>query len=237
MVTKHKCTCNRDPISGNLITTKREHFGVNDSIIDEPKFWRGAPWILLEETSRYLSQPGCYEFAIGDYHGPHYVVYIGETTDLNQRMKSHRHSSSGTKKEKIIEYQSKSWVIWVRARHIVGGTKDDVKLYESKFLSYYDYAWNIKENGKNTTREICMADHDHIKQHGTKVCKGERSKKKCHFKVKDADDGKPVRIYYANCGRYRWACGCQGKLKHRGNCQVYPNRQFMEGEFVEDVIC
>jgi hypothetical protein len=193
------------------------------AIVDADKeLWRRCPWIpITVATSKYLSKPACYELALGLSEGPLFVVYVGESKDVNQRIRRHCSRSNGTKKLLIKEAEGKGWTIWVRVRYAHG--KDDAKHMESELLKKYDYAWNLKENGKEKIRAPIISSLEALKKGKKGSCN--------HMEINKASN-KPIRIYYPASNKYKWPqCGCQGKRQHRANCQLYPNRIFNDGEF------
>lgn len=99
---------------------------------------------------------GIYEWkAVGTFHGqPDHVVYIGSTCRSKPGALRHRileYCTNGShNKELINEALNRGYELWVRVKIVNEWlpSKEDAEDMENDLLDRYDYAWNVRNNGR-----------------------------------------------------------------------------------------
>ena len=99
---------------------------------------------------------GIYEWrAKGIFDGqPNYVVYVGSTCREKPGALKDRileYCNDGSHKERLInDALRKGYELWVRVKIVEGShrSKKDAEEMENDLLDSYDYAWNVRNNGR-----------------------------------------------------------------------------------------
>lgn len=109
-----------------------------------------SEWILIASAEEaYLDQiddddAACYELGIFDEEDDSIKpVYVGETGNLLQRIKSYAETGSHLC-EIIDEHLEEGFHLYVRYQLFY--SKEDAQTYEAKRLRKFNYDWNIKGN-------------------------------------------------------------------------------------------
>lgn len=148
----------------------REHIDPEDTLLGIYKsFWDGCPWEVFlipdgpdgrvrvhGESGSVPAKPAVYEFALvmRDCTHAKVPVYIGESTNVQQRHRSYAQDGSSLA-ALINEMVGKRKYLLYRRVHVVEN-KNQAERWEARFLILFDYAWNAKLNVGKRNLEISV---------------------------------------------------------------------------------